>query len=104
MLKFTGAIGVDDNDVVYTSQNVEDYDEHLFHAVAGVVTVQVLINGVWSADIAFDDLDSVAPATLVVITTTTQHYRLRGKFEKIRFLQAGAVASNVKGSHMAADH
>lgn len=104
MLKFTGVIGVNDNDVVYTSQNVEDYDQHLFHATAGLLTVQVLINGVWSADVAFDDLDSVAPATLVAITTALQHYRLRGKFEKIRFLQSGATASNVKGAHMAADH
>jgi hypothetical protein len=103
MSNFTGTAGTNDNDVVYTSPVLgSDYAEHIFRATAGVVTAQVTHDGAtWSPDVAFDDLQSTAPGTLVATTAgTSNFYRLRGRFHRIRFLQAGATASNVAGIHL----
>ncbi len=106
MLKFTGIVGVNDNDVVYTfDKDCELYDQHVFRSQTQVVSAQVKVNGTWSGDIAFTDLQSTAPATKVLVTTGQVNiYRIEGKFEGVRFLQAGAVAANVEGAHLPADN
>lgn len=101
MIKFVGAVGTNDNDVVYTSGDMSDFDEHVFRSQTAVVSCQVFVNGAWSGDVAITDLQSVAPATKVLVTTgQTNIYRLSGKFQKIRFLQAGATPANVEGAHL----
>ena len=99
MINFTGVAGTNDNDVVYTSQDVGNFLEHIFYATAGSLSVQVYINGAWSGDIAFEDLESTAPSVFVKTTTSTGKYRLIGRYKKIRFLQNGGTPSNVSGTH-----
>jgi hypothetical protein len=101
MLAFTGTIGANAGDVVYTSADVSRYGEHIFNATAGALTAEVTVNGTdWQAAVAFTSLITVTPGTPVVVTTSTTMYRLVGKFRSVRFKQSGATPSNVKGAHV----
>ena len=88
--------GVNDNDVLFTSGDLNSYNVHMIQASAGVVDVEVSLDGTTyspAASIALEDMSSVAPATRVLVTASTKVYMLRGKYKNIRLVQNGATAA-----------
>ena len=108
MLNFnSNTIGVNDNDVVYVSgQDISRYPEHLIQVVAGSVTIQGSLDDgtTYSADLAVQDMQATASQTFVTTMTTNGNmFRLRGRFTKLKILQAGATPSNAHISHIEGD-
>jgi len=99
MINFQSITGTNDNDVVYTSQDISQYVEHFFRADAGSVSIQAYVNGAWTSDLAFENVESVAPTTFVLTTTGTGLYRVIGRYTKLRILQNGATPASAKGTH-----
>lgn len=99
-MNFTGSIGTNDGDIVYTAEGdlIRNYIEHIFTPTAGALTCETKVEGVWN-QVAFEDMQSTSPGTFVTTANDTgRHYRVAGRFDGIRFKQSGATPSNVKGS------
>jgi hypothetical protein len=94
-LEQTGT-GTGDNTVLFTSGDLSSYNVHMIQASAGVVDVEVSLDGTTytpAAGIALEDMGSVAPTTRVLVTVSTGVYMLRGKYKSIRLVQNGATAA-----------
>lgn len=101
-LTWTGAAGTNDNDVVYTSGDVSDYDVHIIDCTAGTVDVDISTDGSnYTQAVAVRNVKSTSPLTYVVsaIAASLPVIELRGRFAKIRVLQKGAPAANARGCH-----
>ena len=84
--------GVDDNDVIMELVDAEPYDEFYLMTVAGIVDVDVSLDGTnFAPAIALTDEQSVAPATKVVVTVAGGLYSFRGNFKAVRVLQNTAT-------------
>lgn len=96
-----GTEGVNDNDVVYSSDQVDQYRDHVIEVIAGTVTVQGSLDGEnWSVDLFTQDLQVATRDTYVAtMTGAGKLFRLPGRFKKIRVLQDGATASNARIAH-----
>jgi len=86
MLTRDTATGSADNEVLYTSQQVDQYDEHHIHCTAGAVTVEVTLNGSDWAEVG----GTVAVGNLSSLT---------GVYKKIRVKQDGGTNSAAIVSH-----
>lgn len=95
-LSSTGT-GVNDNDVLFTAENLEPYDTHMIQASAGAVDVEVSLDGTTftpAGTFAIIDTTQTASATRVVVTASTNLYMLpKGKYSAIRLVQNGATAA-----------
>jgi hypothetical protein len=99
-LLITGAAGTNDNDVIYTSGDVSDYDVHYIECIAGTVSWDISFDGVnFVADAVGSSLKSLTSATWVVTIASGGAVRVPGAFKAIRVLQAGATASNARIVH-----
>lgn len=95
-----GSAGTNDNDVIYTSGALDNYNYHIIEATAGTVSIDVSIDGTnWIADVAVVDVTTTTPATRVVTLASGSMGILEGKFKNIRVLQSGATASNARIAH-----
>jgi hypothetical protein len=96
----TGVAGADDNDVIYTSGDISDYDVHYIERTAGTVDVDVSFDGTnWVPAVAMRDLAATASGTFVVSLGANKAGELRGRFAKLRVNQAGGTASNARIVH-----
>ena len=83
-----GIAGIADNQVVAELENAERYNRVYFMSSAGVVDVDVSLDGTnFAAAVAFEDLHSLAPATRVIVTVADLVYMLVGTFKTVRFRQ-----------------
>ncbi len=95
-----GTVGAADNAEIYNPTDVSMFNVHYIECTAGVIDIDVSIDGVnYIPAIAVRNLVSTTPTVLVVEAAVGVAVELRGKFERIRVLQKGAVASNARGSH-----
>ena len=92
---FSGS-GTNDNDVLFTTSNIEQHDTFQLMSTAGVVDVEATLDGTnWTtAPIALEDQGATASATYVLVTAAGRMYRFRGKYRQIRVLQNGATAAS----------
>lgn len=91
---FTGT-GVSDNDVLFTTGNVEKHSMFTLVSATGAVDVFVSVDGTnfTTAALAMEDAGSTAMTTYVVVTAALRVYKFEGKFRLIRVLQNGGTAA-----------
>ena len=86
--QIVGIPGVADNQVVAELENAERYNRFYFMSSAGLVDVDVSLDGInFAVAVAFIDLHSLAPATRVIVTAADLIYVLEGTFKTVRFRQ-----------------
>jgi hypothetical protein len=92
LYKGTGAA---DNDLLFTTANVQIYGSYTLMSTAGAVDVEVTLDGAtWStAALALEDAGSATNTTYVLVTTALRVYRFRGKYTQVRVRQNGATAA-----------
>ncbi len=88
----TGGFDGADDSVVLELENAERYNQFTLISGAGVMEVDVSLDGTnFAAIIALIDRVSAAPATRVIITVAGQLYGFNGTFKTIRVRQASAT-------------
>lgn len=94
-LNFTG-VGVNANDILFTSSDVTPYNTFTFMTTAGNVFIEASVDGTnfTTVPLSFQDLSSTAPQTYVAATAATgRAYAFYGKVRVIRMKQSGATAA-----------
>lgn len=91
---FSGT-GVNDNDLLFTTGNIQQHGSYTLMSTAGAVDVEVTLDGAtWStAALALEDLGATANTTYVLVTAALRVYQFRGKFTQIRVRQNGVTAA-----------
>ena len=91
---FTGT-GTNDNDVLFTTPNVERHSEFTLMSTTGAVDVFVSLDGTnfSTAALAMEDQGATASTTYVLVTVAARVYKFRGKYRIIRVLQNGGTAA-----------
>lgn len=92
---FSGT-GVNDNDLLFTTPNVQIFGSFTLISSTGAVDVEVEVDGTnWTtAPLALEDLGATANATYVLVTAALRAYQFRGKFTRVRVRQNGVTAAN----------
>lgn len=99
-LAWTGTAGTNDNDVVYLSGDVSDYDACIIECTAGTVDVDVSLDGTnWIVGVAARSLKATAQTTFVTSIASGDAIEVAGHYKLIRVLQAGVTPSNARGAH-----
>ena len=91
---YTGT-GVNANDVLFTTDSVEQHSMYTLMSTAGVVQVLVSLDGTnfSTAPLALEDQGSATMTTYVLLTVAGRVYKFSGKFRVIRVTQNGATAT-----------
>ena len=91
---FTGT-GVNDNDLVLTTPNVQIYSSFTLMTTAGAADVEVTLDGItWAtAPLALEDMGATTNTTYVLVTVALRVYQFRGKFTQVRVRQNGVTAA-----------
>jgi hypothetical protein len=87
--------GVNDNDLLFTTDEVSKYDLFMLHSSAGAVDVEALmaVDGAWTTvALSLDPLCNADTAP-VVVTSAGSLFGFTGNFHKIRVRQNGATAA-----------
>lgn len=100
----TTNVSTSDNTVLYTSNDVSMYNYHVIECTAGTVDVFVSVDGTNFLSVAasvelINDVTTGGGIKSIDIATADGAGILRGKFRKIRVLQKGTTASNIRGFH-----
>lgn len=97
---WTGAAGVSDNDLVYTSPDVSLYNTHYIECTAGTVDIEVTLDGTnWNTTPAAVLLhDATAVGTYAADIASGKLGQLKMKVKKFRVRQKGATAANARGA------
>lgn len=91
--QFTGT-GANDNDVLFTTNDVSRFDAFTLMSTAGAVDVLTSLDGTTFATAALSLSDHGATTSdPVVVTAALRVYQFRGKFKKVRVLQNGGTAA-----------
>src|SRR3954469_7589777 len=91
---FTGT-GVNANDVLFTTPNVQQHEVFTLMSVTGAVQVLPSVDGTnfATAPLALEDAGSATNSTYVLLTSPARIYKFWGKFTRIRVTQNGATAT-----------
>lgn len=91
---YTGS-GTNDNDLLFTTRNVQAHGSFTLMSTAGAVDVEVTLDGTtWSTTaLSLEDLGATANTTYVVVTAALRVYQFRGKFTQVRVRQNGGTAA-----------
>lgn len=91
---FTGSASAD-NALLFTTDNVQQFNSFTLISHTGTVDVEVTLDGAnWStAALALEDRGATANGTYVVVTTAARVFGFRGKYTQIRVRQAGGTAT-----------
>lgn len=91
---FTGT-GVNANDVLFTTPNVQQYEYFTLMSTAGAVQVLASVDGInfATAPLSLEDDGSTTITTDVLLTAPNRIYSFKGKFTRLRVTQNGATAS-----------
>lgn len=97
---FVGAIGTNDNDLVYTSPDVSAYNSHFIECTAGTVDLEVTLDGTnWNLTPPAVLLhDATAVGTYIATIASGKIGILKMKVKKFRIRQNGATPSNARGA------
>lgn len=87
--------GVNDNDVLFTTNDLTRFDSCMLMSISGAVDVQASLDGTnfTTASLSLQDFGGTSTA-YVLVTVAGRMYGLVGKFAKLRILQSGGTASN----------
>lgn len=87
--------GTNDNDLLFTTRNVEQHDTFQVMSTAGAVDVEATLDGTnWTtAPIALEDQGATTSTTYVLVTAANRMYRFRGKFTAVRVRQNGVTGA-----------
>lgn len=91
---FTGT-GTSDNDLLFTTGNVERHSMFTLMSTAGTVDVEVSLDGTnfSTVALAMEDQGATANGTYAIVTVAARVYKWTGKYRVIRVRQAGAAAT-----------
>lgn len=96
----TGTAGTNDNDVIYTSVDISEYNTHYVEATAGTIDVDASIDGTnWIAAVVGRNVVTTGVFTQVAEAASGVCLEIKGIYKKLRVNQKGAVASNARISH-----
>ena len=99
----SGSAGTNDNDVVYTANDVSMYNTHYVECTAGTVDVDVSIDGTnWIAAVVGRNIATTGVFTQVNEAASGVCLEIIGKYRKLRVNQKGATASNARIAHTVA--
>lgn len=92
-VRFTGT-GANDNDVLFTTSDLDQWDACWLMSSDGAVDVQVTLDGTnWStAPLSLQDFGATDNSG-VLVTVAGRVYGFAGKPQKVRVLQNGATAA-----------
>lgn len=87
--------GVNDNDLLLTTKNVQQYSWFQLMTTAGAADVEITLDGVtWSTSaLALRDEGATASTTYVLVTSALRVFSFQGKFTQVRVRQNGATAA-----------
>jgi len=88
--------GTNDNDLLFTSDQISQWDSFELLGSAGAVDVEVLlkVGGTWStAPLSLQDLGATSTAP-VLLTAAGRLYAFVGNFHQVRVRQNGATGAN----------
>lgn len=98
-----GSAGTNDDDVVYTANDVSMYNTHYVECTAGTIDVDVSIDGTnWIAAVVGRNIVTTGVFTQVNEAASGVCLEIKGKFRKLRVNQKGATASNARIAHTVA--
>lgn len=88
-------VGVNANDVLFTTSNVQQHELFTLMSVTGAVQVLASVDGsnFATAPLALEDAGATANSTYVLVTAAARIYKFWGKFTALRVTQNGATAS-----------
>lgn len=92
---YAGA-GVNDADVLFTTDDMSYYSLFSLHCIAGAVNVLVSLDGktYTTAPLSLADLGATTTAP-VIVTAAGRMYAFAGKYRHVRVMQNGATAASV---------
>ena len=99
---FTGAAGTNDNDVIYTSEDISLYTTHMIQSTgSGIIDVDVSLDhgSTWTLAVAGRNIATTGVFTQVSEAATTLSLGIKGRYTKMRVNQKGATAANASGHH-----
>ena len=87
--------GVNDNDLLLTTKNVQQYWHFQLLTTTGAADVEVTLDGItWSTSaLALRDEGATTSTTYVLVTAALRSYSFQGKFTQVRVRQNGATAA-----------
>jgi hypothetical protein len=93
MLRFTGGVGVNANDVVVQTGDISRYDTFMIMTTAGAAQILASLDGTnyGTAPLSLTDMGATT-SDPVIVTAANRIYRVRGKFSKLKVTQNGATA------------
>lgn len=91
---FTGT-GTNDNDLLFTTSNVEKHSMFTLMSTAGAVDVEISLDGTnfSTAALAMEDQGATANGTYAIVTVAARVYKWMGKYRVVRIRQNGVTAS-----------
>jgi hypothetical protein len=91
---YTGT-GANDNDVLFTTRNVQQHTWFTLLSTTGAVDVFPSVDGTTfaTAPLALEDGGATANGTYVLVTAALRIYKFRGPFTRIQVLQNGGTAA-----------
>lgn len=94
-VEYYSGTGVLDNDLLFTTGNVEKHSVFTLMSSAGVVDVEVSLDGTnfSTAALAMEDQGATANATYAIVTVAARAYKWTGKYRVIRVRQNGGTAA-----------
>lgn len=94
-VEYYSGSGTNDNDVLFTTGNVEKHSMFTLLSTTGAVDVFVSLDGTnfSTAALALEDAGATANGTYVVVTTALRVAKFTGKYRVIRVLQNGGTAA-----------
>lgn len=92
---YTGS-GTNDNDLLFTTDNIEMCSMFTLMTTAGVADVEITLDGTnWSTvALAMEDQGATANGTYVLVTVANRVFKWQGKYRQIRVRQNGATAAS----------
>jgi hypothetical protein len=93
ILRFSGGVGVNANDVVVQTNDVSKYDTFELISTAGAMQVLATLDGTnyTTAPISLTDMGATT-SDPVIVTAANRIYRFRGAFSVLKVTQNGATA------------
>jgi len=92
-LQVVGIPGTGAASVVIELDDVQRFNEFAIQSSAGVMDALASLDGVnFTVPIAFEDKQSTAPGTRVLVTVAGGIYYFAGNFKALRIRQSGGVA------------
>lgn len=94
-VEYFSGTGANDNDLLFTTSNVEKHSMFTLMSTTGTVDVEVSLDGTnfSTVALAMEDQGATANGTYAIVTVAARVYKWTGKYRVVRVRQAGATAA-----------